>query len=129
VAAIYEKYKTYIIIAIVCFALGYTVSLLSSRGQLQSVRIRAESIAKNNRQLREQLQSSQKQLADLKTTIGAAEKAASDAAKSTNDIEKSNREIRESINTAIREIESSGDEFKDARRILQTVRKRGKRKD
>lgn len=123
------QYKTYIIIAIVAFALGYCLCLLSSRGQLQSIQIRAESIAKNNRQLREQLQSSQKQLADLKTTIGAAGKAASDAAKSTNDIEKSNREIRESINTTIREIESSGDGFKDARRILQTVRKRGQSKD
>jgi hypothetical protein len=43
----------------------------------------------------------------------------------TSNIEKSNREIRESVNMAIREIESSGDGFKDARRILETVQNRG----
>jgi methyl-accepting chemotaxis protein len=129
VATIYEKYKTYIIIAIIAFGLGFCLALLSSRGQLQSLRIRADQIDANNQQLRSQLESSQKQLADLKATIGAAGKAASDAAKATNNLEKSNREIGESINTAIGKIESSGDEFKDARRILQTVQKRGQIKD
>ncbi|MGD9155005.1 MAG: hypothetical protein PVG90_05830 [Bacillota bacterium] len=102
---------------------------MQSRSQLQDLRVRAESVVEDNQRLREQLQSSQKQLADLKTTIGAAGETASDAAKSANDIEKSNQEIRESVNTAIREIESSGDGFKDARRILSEVQKRGRIKD
>jgi septal ring factor EnvC (AmiA/AmiB activator) len=124
-----EKYKTYFIVGVICFLLGLGVPFLSGRGQLQSLRIRAEQVSADYIRVRAELQSSQKQLADLKATIGAAGKTASDAAKATNGIEKSNREIRESINTAIREIESSGDEFNDARRILSEVQRRGGGKD
>jgi septal ring factor EnvC (AmiA/AmiB activator) len=133
---IYEKYKAYFIVGVICFALGFGVQFLSGRGQLQSLRVRAESVNANYNRVRNELESSQKQLADLQKAIGAAGETvagvtntASNAAKSTNDIEKSNREIRESVNTAIREIESSGDEFRDVRRILETVQKRGGGKD
>jgi septal ring factor EnvC (AmiA/AmiB activator) len=123
------KYKIYIIIGVACFVIGYCLCLLSSRGQLQAVRIRADQVDANNRQLREQLESSQKQLAKLKATITAAGKTVDRAANAASDIEKSNRGIGKSIDTAIEKIESSGDELKDARRILQTVQKRGRIKD
>jgi methyl-accepting chemotaxis protein len=129
VAAIYEKYKAYIIVAIIAFGLVFCLILLQCRGQLQSIRIRADQIDANNQQLRSQLESSQKQLAELKATIGAAGKTVTGVANAANDVEKSNREIGESINTAIGKIESSGDEFKDARRILSAVQKRGQSKD
>jgi methyl-accepting chemotaxis protein len=126
---IHAKYKNFIYTVLIGFILGYIVAGLQGRGQSHDLRVRAESVIEDNKRLREQLQTSQKQLANLKATIGAAGKTASDAAKSTNDIEKSNQEIRESVESAIREIESSGDGFKDARRIFSEIQKRGGSKE
>jgi septal ring factor EnvC (AmiA/AmiB activator) len=125
VIAIYEKYKIYIIGGVICFALGFGVQFLSSQGQLQSLRVRADQVNANYNRVRNELESSQKQLADLQKAIGAAGETVAGVTNTASNIEKSNREIRESVNMAIREIESSGDGFKDARRILETVQNRG----
>jgi septal ring factor EnvC (AmiA/AmiB activator) len=122
-----QKYKTYILIGLICFTLGFCCFLLSSRGELSNLRIRADQVDANNRQLRSQLESSQKQLTKLKATIGATGKTVARIGDTTSNVKKSNRAARESVGNAIGKIESSGDEFDQARAILSAVQKRGRK--
>lgn len=123
------RYKTYIIIGIVCFTLGYTIAGIGARGELHDLRVRAEQVERDNQQLRSELEFVQGIAENLQTTIRAAGETNREAAKSATDIKKSNRAIGKSIDTAIREIERSGDDFADARRILSEVQKRSRSKN
>ena len=123
------KYKTYIIACIVAFALGYIAAGIGSRGQIHDLQLRAEQVNRDNRQLRSELEFIQGIAENLQGTISAAGKTNSDAANTVTDVKKSNRAIGESINTAIQQIERSGDDFADARKILQNVQNRGRSKN
>jgi chromosome segregation ATPase len=129
VAAIYEKYKIYIIIGVVCFALGYCLALLSSRGQLSALRVRADQATADYREARQAQQSAIKRVGNLQNELNAATKRIGELQSRLDAATKSASSIASGIDASKKLSNDSGELIKESRRILQTVRKRGQNKD
>jgi chromosome segregation ATPase len=130
------QYKTYIIVVIICFALGYTVSLLSSRGQLQSIRIRADEYQKRLTAYQAGEAKFDSRLKQFQTELMASRNAADGYRKEVgrlrteiNNLSKPISEARNGIDGAIEHAEGITNPVDRIERILSTVQKRGKRKD
>jgi predicted nucleic acid-binding Zn-ribbon protein len=130
------KYKTYIIIGAVCFALGYCLSLLSSRGQLQAVRIRADEYQKRlttyqagEAKFDNRLKQFQVELAASRNAAEKYRKEVSRLRTEINNLSKPISEAGSGIDGAIDHTTGIEGSVNRIERILSAVQKRGQIKD
>jgi archaellum component FlaC len=136
VVTIYEKYKTYIIIGAVCFALGFCLSLLSSRGQLSALRVRADEYQKRlttyqagEAKFDNRLKQFQVELATSRNAAEGYRKEVSRLRTEINNLSKPISEAGSGIDGAIDHTTGIEGSVNRIERILSAIQKRGKRKD
>jgi archaellum component FlaC len=136
VVTIYEKYKTHIIVGAVCFALGFCLSLLSSRGQLSALRVRADEYQKRlttyqagEAKFDNRLKQFQVELATSRNAAEGYRKEVSRLRTEINNLSKSISEAGSGIDGAIDHTTGIEGSVNRIERILSAIQKRGKRKD
>lgn len=135
-ATIYEKYKTYLILAFVCFALGFCCSLLSSRGQLSDLRIRADEYQKRiaeyqagEAEFDSRLEQLQIELAASRNAADGYRKEAGELRAKINSLSKPIGEAGSGINGAIEHAKGIAEPIDRIERIISAVQKRSRIKD
>jgi septal ring factor EnvC (AmiA/AmiB activator) len=127
------QYKTYIIVALICFALGYCLCLLSSRGQLQSIQIRADEYQKRigeytagEAKFDSRLKQLQVELAASRSSADEYRKEVSRLRTEINNLSKPISEAGNGIDGAIEHAKGITNPVDRIERILSAVQKRGK---
>jgi chromosome segregation ATPase len=121
-AAIYEKYKTYIIVAIVAFGLGFCCSLLSSRGQLQSLRDSAKRYEVLYQRYQTREAEFTKRLTDLQNQLTTSRRTAAE-------LRESIKRSSENVDSATVRTERIGNAVEGLERTVRAVEKGGRIKD
>jgi chromosome segregation ATPase len=133
VAAIYEKYKIYIIVAIIAFGLGFCLALLSSRGQLQSIRVRADEYQKRltayqagEAKFDSRLKQFQVELAASRNSADEYRKEISKLRTEISSLSKPISDAGSGIDGAIEHAEGIKNPVDRIERIISAIQKRGK---
>jgi chromosome segregation ATPase len=134
VKAIYENYKGYFLVGLICFIVGYGCSLFSSGKQLSNLRIRAEEYQKGIGQYQAREAEFDRRFDQVQIELGRSRAEADGFRKEAgrlraeiNRLSKPLGEARSGIDSAIGHAERIEDSIERIERILSTVQKRGRR--
>jgi chromosome segregation ATPase len=118
----YKNYKSYIIIGVMCFALGYFIAGWQGGASLHRLRVRTERYETLYRTYQARESAVTKRLEELQDQLGASRRAAAELGES---IERSTKQI----DAATRRTERVGNAIEGLAGIVRKVEERGPKKD
>jgi len=125
----YKYYKSYIVVGVVCFALGYLVAGWRGGASLHGLRVRVEQAVADLREARTAQQSATRRAENLQRELDEAGKRVGELQSRIDRITKSVEPIKDGINAAQKLSNDSGELIEESRDILRKVQKRGRSKD
>jgi chromosome segregation ATPase len=133
---VYIKYQVYLLVGVACFIFGYGLSLLSSRGQLSDLRVRAAEYQKRIGEYTAREAEFDQRFNQVQAEFAASRNAADEYRKEVsrlrteiNRLSKPLNEAGSGIDRAFEHATGIAGSVDRIERIVSTVQKRGGRKD